>query len=624
MKMQVPFMQLPLVFDAAALQAEIGAIDESAWRPHPQGYPGNDALTLITVGGDPDSDAAAGPMRPTIHLDRCPYLRQVLDSIGATWGRTRLMRLAGNAEVTPHVDVNYYWRERVRVHVPIVTQPTVRFSCGGAQVNMRAGECWIFDTWRPHHVVNDHDLARIHLVADTVGGARFWEHVRNARPHDRDAPSWSPRLIRPNPAAAPMLEFESENLPAVMTPWEVRSHIAFMFSEANPHPNLQLIHDALIGFTRQWHALWSCHGAQRAGWSHFRRLLDETRAAIVATCATNEVLLRNGIRLIDALDAWVFDAAITDRRNTADPEVRRPTQPERMQGPAAAPAGAIRAASEPTFDRPVFIVSPPRSGSTMLFETLAQSPGLHTIGDESHQLIEGLSVLAPQSRGYESNRLLARDATPDVVAALRRRFFDALRDRNQRPPDSSRSVRMLEKTPKNALRVPFLASVFPEARFIYLHRDVREVLSSMIEAWSSGGFRTYPQLPGWTGPAWSLLLVPGWQQLNGAPLHEIAAAQWRTTTQLLLDDLEQLPADRWTVVRYDALVADPQAEILRLCGLFSLDWDRPFDRVLPLSRYTVTPPAAEKWRRHADVIEAVLPLVEEQRQRAERIASGRR
>src|SRR5512139_39055 len=63
MKMQVPFMQLPLVFDAAALQAEIGAIAESAWRPHPQGYPGNDALTLITVGGDPDSDAADGSPR---------------------------------------------------------------------------------------------------------------------------------------------------------------------------------------------------------------------------------------------------------------------------------------------------------------------------------------------------------------------------------------------------------------------------------------------------------------------------------------------------------------------------------------------------------------------------------
>jgi hypothetical protein len=339
----------------------------------------------------------------------------------------------------------------------------------------------------------------------------------------------------------------------------------------------------------------------------------------VATPAATEMVLRNGVRLLDALDAWLFDVAVADRRNTADPEIRGTPQSERSP---AAPVGVIRGAAEPKFDRPVFIVSPPRSGSTFLFETLAQAPGLYTIGDESHQLIEGISVLAPQSRGYASNRLLAHDATPEVVETLRRRFFAALRDREQRAPESSASVRMLEKTPKNALRVPFLARVFPEARFIYLHRDVRQVLSSIIEAWTSGRFRTYPQLPGWTGPAWSLLLVPGWQALNGAPLHEIAAAQWRTTTQLLLDDLEQLPADRWTVVRYEALVADPQAEILRLCRLSELDWDRPLDRELPLSRYTVTPPAAEKWRRHAAAIEAVLPMIEAQRLRAERIASG--
>ena len=63
MKLQYPFMQLPVSFDAAALAAEVAAIDESEWRPHPQGYPGNDALTLVTTGGDPDSDAVAGPMR---------------------------------------------------------------------------------------------------------------------------------------------------------------------------------------------------------------------------------------------------------------------------------------------------------------------------------------------------------------------------------------------------------------------------------------------------------------------------------------------------------------------------------------------------------------------------------
>jgi hypothetical protein len=608
MKLQYPFMQLPVSFDAAALAAEIGAIDESEWRPHPQGYAGNDALTLVTTGGDPDSDAVAGAMRATRHLDRCPYLQQVLHSIGATWGRTRLMRLSGQAEVTPHVDVNYYWRERVRVHVPIVTQPTVRFTCGDAQLNMRAGECWIFDTWRTHNVVNDHSLARIHLVADTVGGMGFWQLVARARPHTRAGADWQAKFVAPDPRAQPSLDFESVNVPDVMTPWELRQHIAFGLSEAVPHRNGPPIQQRLLLFVRDWHGLWSAYGQGREGWSRYRALLDAARRDLVALGA-QEIVLQNTVGLMQALDAWVFHVALADRRSNADPEVR--------QRPAAPASPAVR---DPVFDRPVFIVSPPRSGSTMLFETLARAPGLFTIGDESHQLIEGIAELSPQARGFESNRLLAEDAAPPMAEALRRRFYEALRDREGRRPTPGEPVRMLEKTPKNSLRVPFLARVFPEAHFIYLYRDPRQVLSSMIEAWTTGRFRTYPQLPGWTGTAWSLLLVPGWRELIGRPLHEIVAAQWNAATRLLIDDLEALPVERYTIARYDALLADPTAEIRRLHAAVGLEWDAA-EVSLRLSKYTVSLPDAEKWRRHAAEIEAVLPSLGEQIARAERFAA---
>lgn len=46
----------------------------------------------------------------------------------------------------------------MRVHVPILTQPTERFTSGDATINMAEGERWIFDTWRMHHVLNDADL----------------------------------------------------------------------------------------------------------------------------------------------------------------------------------------------------------------------------------------------------------------------------------------------------------------------------------------------------------------------------------------------------------------------------------------------------------------------------------
>jgi hypothetical protein len=62
-KLQSPFIQLPLLFDADALAREVLAIDESWWRPHPQAFPGNSMLPLVAVDGAPANEDFAGPMR---------------------------------------------------------------------------------------------------------------------------------------------------------------------------------------------------------------------------------------------------------------------------------------------------------------------------------------------------------------------------------------------------------------------------------------------------------------------------------------------------------------------------------------------------------------------------------
>jgi hypothetical protein len=190
-----------------------------------------------------------------------------------------------------------------------------------------------------------------------------------------------------------------------------------------------------------------------------------------------------------------------------------------------------------------------------------------------------------------------------------------LRDRERTRPGRG-PVRLLENTPKNTMRVPFLAKAFPDARFVYLYRDPREVLSSMIEAWTSGRYRTYPGLPGWSGPEWSLLLVPGWRELAGRGVAEIVAAQWETTTRILLDDLADLPDERIVRVRYERFLADPQAESQRLAAALDLRWDVELEHDLPLSRHTISAPEAGKWRRHEAEIEAVWPSIAATAERA--------
>jgi hypothetical protein len=171
-------------------------------------------------------------------------------------------------------------------------------------------------------------------------------------------------------------------------------------------------------------------------------------------------------------------------------------------------------------------------------------------------------------------------------------------------------VRLLEKTPKNALRVPFLLEVFPDAQFIFLHREPRANLSSMMQAWRAKGWITYRQLPGWPGP-WSLLLPPGYERLRGRPLEEVVAFQWRTANETILDDLASLPRERWTSLRYEDLVADPRAEVAKLLAFAGLSTDAHLEeylsKPLPPSRHTQTAPDPEKWRQNAAEIERVLP-----------------
>ncbi len=266
-------------------------------------------------------------------------------------------------------------------------------------------------------------------------------------------------------------------------------------------------------------------------------------------------------------------------------------------------------AARALFDRPVFIVSSPRSGSSLLFLTLAEAPDTFTIGGESHALIESLPGLHPAQRGWTSNALAAADATPALREDLPSRFYATLRDRDERAPAGR--VRMIEKTPKNSLRVPFLDAVFPDAIFVYLYRDPRETLASMIEAWRTGRFATYPRLPGWSGLPWSLLLVPGWRDRIGRALPEIVAYQWAETTAILLDDLAALPSERVHALSYAALLADPQNTMQALTRSLGLGWDKMLDAALPNSPTIVTPPRADKWRDHEDAISGVLPILAE-------------
>jgi hypothetical protein len=599
-----PFLKLPIRFDPDALADEVRDLPPEAWTPHPTAYVGNEAVRLITPHGEPTDDIV-GPMAPTEWLRRCPYIQRAMAAIGAVWGRSRLMGLAAGSEVPSHIDINYYWRTHLRIHIPVITNPGVLFTCGDRTVHMAAGDCWIFDSFRWHDVQNKGTEQRIHLVIDTVGGGLLPELMSKAESGDSEA-----RFVPAEARQADSLLFETVNSPTVMSPWEMRCHLAFVREQAGSKADLTRVLDRVEQFVSDWTAVWARFGDSDDGLPVYSQLLQQMRAD-AAALGGDHLQLPNELILGRVLEELIFAMAIG-----------RPAAPPIQSSSAASQVGQP---GEPAFreriDRPIFIVSTPRSGSSLLYETLEQAPDLFSIGDESHWIIEEIPGLSPHQRSWSSNRLTAEDARGEVPEKLAESFYRHLTSRERKVPRGT--VRMLEKTPKNALRIPFLDAVWPDSRFIYLYRDVRQAFYSMWEAWRSGGFVTYPQLPGWRGAPWSLLLVPGWQRLNGMQIPEAVAHQWAITTETMLDDLEKIDPSRVLVIDYSTFLREPQAEIERLAKGVDLLWDRPLGAALPPSKTTVSAPDPDKWRRIAQVVEAVWPIVEKADLRARMFLESR-
>jgi len=596
MKLPAEFLQLPLQFDAERLQAEIDAVPAETWRPHPQGFRDNDALLLVTTGGGQNDDLS-GAMAPTPALDACPYLRQVMAAFSTVIGRSRLMRIGGSAEASPHFDKNYYWHQRMRIHVPIRTSSDVRFHCGERAVHMQPGECWVFDTWKVHKVTNPSATPRVHLVCDTVGSGPFWDLLAASRnPFADSAGPFRPRAVGYATGARPRLLFETTNRPAAMTPREQVSLLANLFDDlvasGAPAETTRQLEARMERFRFQWRGLWARYGESPQGRSAYARALDTLGRDLEAFAGQLE--LPNGADVAEMIREVIIGSGLIESPLASSPAPR----------PKPAAAKSVRPG------RAVIIAAAPRSGSTLLFECLARCPETVSIGGESHAVIEGVESLGPSARGFASNALGAEDAGPENVAVLRKRFSDAVaRHEGLERLQGMEAPRLLEKTPKNALRLPFLKQVFPGMQLVYLVRRPRENISSIIDAWGSGRFVTYPGLPGWPGPPWSLLLIPGWRDLPADDVALIAARQWQAAHEAILDALDNGVVAGAVPVVYESLIDSPERTLGALCERLDLSPPR-FDGDLPLSRHTLDRPDPEKWKRNAKALERVLPLVE--------------
>jgi hypothetical protein len=263
--------------------------------------------------------------------------------------------------------------------------------------------------------------------------------------------------------------------------------------------------------------------------------------------------------------------------------------------------------------KPIFIIAAPRSGSTLLFETLMRHKQLWSFGDEGHAWIEKYPHLRPVAGGVDSNRLTSQHLNDELAEQLKQDMLRGMISiKGERPGPDTGAIRLLEKTPKNCLRIPFIDSLYPDARYIYLYRDPKESIASIMEGWRHQRFVTYGDVRLKHG-RWCFLRPPLWQQQLNCSIHEIAAFQWQSCQDIILDDLTNIDSSRHTICSFDEFLTDTKGTINRLQRFCELDIDTTLEEycesTLPLSRYTQTAPSKDKWRQHEAPIAEIFPML---------------
>jgi hypothetical protein len=143
---------------------------------------------------------------------------------------------------------------------------------------------------------------------------------------------------------------------------------------------------------------------------------------------------------------------------------------------------------------------------------------------------------------------------PDAATAAR------LRARFERIRRRVGASLFLSKRTANNRRLPYLAAVFPAARYVHLVRDGRDVTQSLatVEWWN--GHTVW-----WDGR------TPVEMERSGEPRLAICARNWVRELEALRTQLEVIPAAQRLELRFEQLLQDPLNHLERVLDFLGLE-----------------------------------------------------
>jgi len=264
----------------------------------------------------------------------------------------------------------------------------------------------------------------------------------------------------------------------------------------------------------------------------------------------------------------------------------------------------------------VFIVGSPRSGTTVLGEILDKHRKIS-------QWYEPYFIWDKHFRNAGDDCRSAVDATPIVKRHIQSSFL-----RYKTKTDSSIIV---DKSPRNSLKMSFIREIFPEARFIHIIRDGRDATLSIHKEWlrrrqivhgndmhsrfnymkalsvvrswlsrqpfvqdriNAFWFETHGHFLDkskhlnrlrWEGETGWGPRCEGWQQLyNSSSLLQFNAYQWLKCVDTIRQDWSNIPTPNKLEFRYEDLIQNGTQKIYEILDFIGVQPDKQFNDSLPV------------------------------------------
>jgi hypothetical protein len=226
---------------------------------------------------------------------------------------------------------------------------------------------------------------------------------------------------------------------------------------------------------------------------------------------------------------------------------------------------------------PIILFGNFRSGTTMLQKVISTHPDVVPLYEPV-----GLWLYADPGRSHDEFE--ENDATDKVKRYIRNQFLKYQQQNGNRI--------IVEKTPHNILRIPYVRAIFPEAHFLYIVRNPLSFVSSVELKWQrpAGSKRIVRRVKStpltqlhhylkrflnqqWNNRILKRKYLSIWgprykgiqEDVKTQDLMTVIARQWARASSKAERDLARFDDGQVLSLRYEDFVQDPISDLERIC-----------------------------------------------------------